>query len=184
MSFGWILHLKGAAGWSHPPVIIYLMGHPRQSVNVCSILLCVPMIAWMNTCSDDIADMALIWKAPGWKMSPVRRCIKSRCTFSPPFIIWQKPWVFIFRNIYCVLSGMYRMLWFTSILTKHLGLEHTRSHTRFQPSCCPVWVSVLWSRPSALSCLLPLSPVVLHPSGGLPPPRQSGDQLERFAFNF
>lgn len=47
-----------------------------------------------------------------------------------------------------------------------------------------VWVSVLWSRPSAPSYLLHLSPVVLYPSGGLPPPCQSRHQLESYALNF
>lgn len=75
-------------------------------------------------------------------------------------------------------------------------LTHTHTHTYAHTqktnlkfygvqfvSC--LWVHVLRRRPSAPSYLLLLSPVVLCPSGGLPPHVcQSRDQLESYPFHF
>ena len=90
-----------------------------------------PVMCNHDSLDECVLGIALIWKPLGGNVTGEKayniRVLGLR-HISPPFIIWQK------RTVFCVLSGKYRMLWLTSNLTKHLGLQYTHLHTRVPPA--------------------------------------------------
>lgn len=108
----------------------------------------------------------------------------SSAQINPLFLCLFSVWL----KVHFIIAALQSIKQMTELYSYTYLSTHTCTHTYFQLFQCPVscmcWVSVLWRRPSAPSYLLLLSPVVLYPSGGLPPPCQSRHQLESYALDF